>query len=129
MDPIPPTPKPEPTGTLHLYLSTLQLHGDESTLSGVYDAFEALQQAVADAEGNWGGKAQIVVDPLPPPEPGSEPVDPDAPVPFQALADRIAGKPADDAGATSGSTSGVGSTGASSGDSSGSLSGTSSTGF
>src|SRR5262245_54070364 len=106
--PIDPATKPaDPMGTLHLYLSTLQIHGDESTLSGIYDAWEAFQQAVTDAGDAWGGKAQVVVDPPPPPDPNAAPLDPAAPVPFQALQDRIveAAKPATTSGTMGNTTS------------------------
>jgi len=60
--------KDKQTGTLHLYITTLQLHGDQSSLGAVYDAFTAFQQAVTDAGFDWGGKAQVVLDPAPPEE-------------------------------------------------------------
>jgi len=108
----------DPTGTLHLYLSTLQLHGDEATLSGIYDAWEAFQQAVTEAGDAWGGNAQVVPDPVPPPEPDAAPPDPNAPPAFKALMDRIAeaAKPAVPTSSTGTTTSGTSS-----------LSGTSST--
>ena|SRR5215831_5857455 len=60
------------TGTLHLYLPTVQARGDQATLSALNKAFEDFQAAVEKAGASWGGNAEVSVDPEEPaaaPEP------------------------------------------------------------